>query len=60
MAIAMTCDHCKKLIDPNVSGGVRLKMGGKEYTFHLCSDCQELLRVEVKDTFLGGRPWKVT
>ena len=60
MAIAMTCDHCKKLIDPEIVGGVRLKMGKKEYTFHLCGDCQVLLRKEVKDKFLGGAGWKET
>ena len=58
MAIEMFCDRCRQLIDPDISGGVRLKMGRKEYVFHLCAECQQLLRTEVKEVFLGGVEWK--
>ena len=54
MAIKMFCDKCLNRIDPNVSGGVRLKMGGREFIFHLCTDCQVLLRKEVKENFLSS------
>lgn len=58
MAIDMYCDRCEQLIDPQINGGVRLKMGRKEYTFHLCELCQQKLRTEVKEVFLGGAAWK--
>lgn len=58
MAIEMFCDRCKQLVDPSINGGVRLKVGKKEYIFHLCGDCQEDLRKEVKEEFLGGANWK--
>lgn len=58
MAIEMYCDHCDELIDAEISGGVRLKLGKKEYVFHLCALCQNLLRQEVKDVFLNGAPWR--
>lgn len=57
MAIRMSCDHCQKVIDENVSGGVRLKTGRREVTFHLCGPCQALYRKQTKE-FIGGRPWK--
>ena len=58
MAIEMFCDRCKQLIDQEVNGGVRLKMGKREFVFPLCAECQQLLRKEVKDVFLGGVAWK--
>lgn len=58
MAIKMSCDRCRQLIDPEVNGGVRLKMGRKEYTFHLCAGCQQDLRRELKEDFLNGSEWK--
>ena len=60
MAIEMFCDRCEELVDENINGGVRLKMGKKEYIFHLCADCQVLLRKEIKDVFLGGAAWRET
>lgn len=56
--IEMFCDRCDKLIPENVPGGVRLKMGKVEYVFHLCGDCQEKLRVEIKRTFMEGSDWR--
>jgi len=58
MAIEMYCDRCEDLVNPNVSGGVRLKMGKKEYVFHLCLACQALLQKEVKEVFLKGAEWR--
>ena len=58
MAIEMYCDHCDDLIDPEINGGVRLKLGKKEYVFHLCEKCQILLRNEVKEVFLEGSYWR--
>jgi len=53
MSIEMFCDRCEELIDENVPGGVRLKMGKKEYVFHLCEGCQGLLKIEVKKNFIN-------
>jgi RNase P subunit RPR2 len=58
MAIEMFCDHCEKLIPHDINGGVRLKLGKKEYTFHLCGECQVLLRKEIKEVFLDGADWR--
>lgn len=57
--IEMYCDHCEELIDEAVSGGVRLKTGKKEYTFHLCERCQGKLRKQVL-AFIQGGPWRET
>jgi len=57
MAIEMFCDRCETLIDHTVNGGVRLKMGKREYVFHLCGACQQLLREEVQ-AFLKAGEWK--
>lgn len=54
----MYCDHCDDLIDPEINGGVRLKLGKKEYVFHLCDQCQVLLRNEIKEVFLEGSYWR--
>lgn len=56
--IEMYCDHCDDLIDPEINGGVRLKLGKKEYVFHLCDQCQVLLRNEIKEVFLEGSYWR--
>lgn len=56
--IEMYCDHCDELVDPDVNGGVRLKLGKKEFVFHLCDSCQELLRKKVKEDFLEGTAWR--
>ena len=58
MAIEMYCDRCDNLIAEEVPGGVRLKMGKKEYVFHLCETCQKLLRLQVKDSFIKGSDWR--
>lgn len=60
MAIEMYCDHCNEFIEPEVNGGVRLKLGKKEFVFHLCQDCQVLLRNEIKEVFLAGSTWRET
>jgi RNase P subunit RPR2 len=54
----MYCDHCDDLVDENVNGGVRLKLGKKEYVFHLCGPCQELLKKDVKEVFLEKSEWR--
>lgn len=58
--IEMYCDHCDELIDENVNGGVRLKLGKKEYVFHLCAQCQALLKKDIKEVFLDGASWRET
>lgn len=58
MAIEMYCDHCEVFISPEVNGGVRLKLGKKEYVFHLCDKCQVLLRNDIKVVFLDDREWR--
>lgn len=58
--IRMSCDRCGALVDPDINGAVRLKMGKKEYVFHLCLTCQTELRREVKEDFLAGAAWKET
>lgn len=58
MAIDMYCDHCEELVPENEPGGVRLKMGKREYVFHLCLTCQELLRKEIKEQFLDNNAWR--
>lgn len=58
MTINMICDHCEQLIDPEINGGARLRLGKKEYVFHLCDRCQELLRQQVGDVFLKDSTWR--
>ncbi len=58
MAIEMFCDHCDDLVDEHINGGVRLKLGKKEYVFHLCEQCQNLLKKEVKEVFLAEADWR--
>lgn len=58
MSIEMKCDACEMIIPPEINGGVRLKMGKKEYVFHLCAACQNDLREEIKEEFLSGRDWR--
>jgi RNase P subunit RPR2 len=58
VTITMTCDHCKEVVSPDINGGVRLRLGKKEYVFHLCDECQELLRRHIKENFLNGSSWK--
>lgn len=55
--IEIFCDHCEDFVDPQVPAGVRLKLGKKEYVFHLCDKCQELLKNEIKEVFLDGADW---
>lgn len=54
------CDHCDEFVQPDINAGVRLKLGKKEYVFHLCAACQELLKREVKEVFLDGASWRET
>lgn len=56
--IEMYCDRCDKLVEPDVNGGVRLKLGKKEYVFHLCDPCQGLLLKEIKKSFADGNTWR--
>ena len=57
MTINMICDRCEKLVDPEINGGARLRLGKKEYIFHLCETCQDLLRAQVRDDFLKNE-WR--
>lgn len=52
MTINMICDRCEKLVDPEINGGARLRLGKREFVFHLCEHCQEALRREIEGTFL--------
>ena len=58
MTIKMICDRCGVLVDPEINGGARLRLGKKEYVFHLCEACQELLRTQVRDEFLTSSEWR--
>ena len=44
MTIVMTCDHCGVEIDPGINGGVRVRTGHRELSFHLCGEHQPALR----------------
>lgn len=56
--IEMYCDRCDRLVEPDVNGGVRLKLGKKEYVFHLCETCQGKLLKEIGQTFTEGNTWR--
>lgn len=55
--ITMHCDACGGEIPQNVNGGARLKLGNREYVFHLCQQDRDKLRDLVND-FLDASPWQ--
>ena len=52
--IEMYCDSCGCLVDADVHGAVRLKMGRKEFTFHLCGACQDDFEKHLQELVTKG------
>lgn len=59
MTIVMYCDRCGSEIPAATAGGVRLRTGKRELSFHLCSGHQDDLRGLVLDFCEQGDPREV-
>ena len=55
MTILMYCDHCGSEINSSINGGVRVRTGNRELSFHLCGEHQQALR-DFIENFCGYAP----
>jgi hypothetical protein len=59
MTIEMYCDHCGNLIEADKNGGCRIRLGKKEYSFHLCPEHQEEFLSRLYEFCERGEPSEV-
>lgn len=60
MTITMTCDHCGEKISSDINGGVRVRTGNRELSFHLCGEHQQALRDFIKNFCGEAAPREVS